>query len=136
MRRGYSECSGIICLGEHVELTVREGVIEQSDIDECMEYIKLVNYYNKTLPDNHRFKVRWMFFERINPSHAVGIEYIYHYELSPLFTEDRIREMFHDQCEVWSGIINVVQVKITGVNMHSDYFFENDPGNNTKEGFK
>lgn len=127
---------GVVCLGEHVELSVRDGTVETEDIDECLEYIKLAVYYNETLPTGHKFKVRWFFLEKINPSHVVGIEYLYHHENAPLYSEEEIKALFYDNDELWCGIINTVLVRITNTNMLSDYFFENSTEYNGMEGYK
>lgn len=135
--RANSPDADVVCLGEHVSIWGREGAAGQEDVDECMEYIKLAAHYNENLDCGHRFKVRWMFIERVNPSHVVGIEYLYHEEEEPKFTAEMIRSLFHDQDELWSGVINTVQVKITKVNMNSDYFFENGPEfDNSMDGFE
>lgn len=130
-----SSSVGVVCLGEQVDLSVRDGAVGPGDIDECLEYIKLAAYYNERLPYGHRFKVRSMFLEKINPSHLARIEYLYHQDEKPLYSEDEIKELFHDEDELWCGIINTVWVKITKVNMQSDYFFENGPQYDTLDGF-
>ena len=127
---------GIICLGEQVYLSVRQGAVNPADVDECLEYIKLAAYYNEKLPVRHKFKVRWMFLERINPSHVVGIEYLYHQECKPLYSKEDIKRLFYDEEELWSGIINTVQVRITKVNMSSDYYFENGPEYGGGDGYE
>lgn len=124
---------GVVCMGEQVNLSVRQGAVEERDIEECLEYIKLANYYNEKENRENRFKVRWMFLEKVNPSHVIGIEYLYHEE--PIYSQKHIKSLFHDGWEIWSGIINTVQVKMTKVDMNSDYYFENGPEYSGMEGY-
>ena len=56
-------------------------------------------------------------------------------EKQRLLWED-IKRLFYDEEELWSGIINTVQVRITKVNMSSDYYFENGPEYGGGDGYE
>ncbi|MDD7641378.1 MAG: toll/interleukin-1 receptor domain-containing protein [bacterium] len=116
----------VLCGDAKVTISERHGSIRQEHVDECLEYIKLEDYYNKQMEPGHLFKVRWMFYDNIDPCNAVGVEYLYDQGQEPKYSKDDVRAMFHDEWEFQSGVFWNVQVTITKVDMKSDYFFEND----------
>ena len=73
---------------------------------------------------------------RKNKPFPCGIEYLYHQECKPLYSKEDIKRLFYDEEELWSGIINTVQVRITKVNMSSDYYFENGPEYGGGDGYE
>lgn len=116
----------VIYGGERVEINERHNTVCQRHVDECVEYIKLANYLNKRNLPGHTFKVRWMFYDNINPSNVIGVEYLYDEFEDPLYTEEDIKKLFHDEWEMTCGVIYSIQVRISKVSMSWDYYFEND----------
>ncbi len=67
-----------------------------------------------------------MFYDNINPSNVIGVEYLYDEFEDPLYTEEDIKKLFHDEWEMTCGVIYSIQVRISKVSMSWDYYFEND----------
>ena len=126
----------IKCNGETVEISVRQGDLRQECVNDVLEYIKLVSWFNTILSRLEKIKVRSIWWDAPHPSVVINIEYLYDKSIEPFYTVDKLKEMLHDGWELRCGIVYTVLIRQTKVDMNSDYYYENDPKFYTNDDYR
>lgn len=109
----------------YIQLSVRDGRIEDGMVKRCKEFIKLLNYNRRYFNEYEIICLRKMWFNTVSPEVIIYIDFLYDISIGCNWKREQIKKMFYDGEILNDGQAYVILVRMKQSFFQSDHFDEN-----------